>query len=105
MKDATTQLNEVDSLISIYEETVAGFEERLQEKMETLHITDDFIHMLSLKDDDEIEQMTLADIKMWLTQTGCNQDCIQDAYYSLPDTEKMSSFSEFAIKFLCKRAI
>ena len=100
MKDATTQLNEVDSLINIYEETVAGFEERLQEKMETLHITDDFIHMLSLKDDDEIEQMTLADIKMWLTQTGCNQDCIQDAYYSLPDTEKMSSFSEFAIKFL-----
>lgn len=100
MNDATKQLNEVDSLINIYEETVAGFEERLQEKMETLQITDDFIHMLSLKDDDEIEALSLADIKMWLTQTGCNQDCIQDAYYGLPDTEKMSSFSEFAIKFL-----
>ncbi len=100
MNDATKQLNEVDSLITIYEETVEGFEERLQEKMETLQITDDFIHMLSLKDDDEIEALSLADIKMWLTQTGCNQDCIQDAYYGLPDTEKMSSFSEFAIKFL-----
>lgn len=100
MNDTTKQLNEVDSLISIYEETVKGFEERLQEKMNTLFITEDFIHMLSLKDDDEIEKLTLADIKMWLTQTGCNQDCIQDAYYGLPDNEKMASFSEFAIKFL-----
>ena len=90
MNDTTKQLNEVDSLINIYEETVKGFEERLQEKMNTLFITEDFIHMLSLKDDDEIEKLTLADIKMWLTQTGCNQDCIQDAYYELPDTEKMS---------------
>lgn len=100
MRDTSKQLNELDDLIELYEQTINGQREMLLNDLEEDGFTEKLADTLTETLDDDIRKFGLSDINDLLVKTGCSDTALKEAYYY--EKDKSVSFLEFAIDILLK---
>lgn len=100
MRNTSSQLAEMDSLIKIYEDTINDVKSTFFSNLEKIGCTKLLADSLIYKSKNDIENLSLSEIDELITKTGCDPDFLKTTYYHSND--KSLSFIDFSIETLLK---
>lgn len=100
MHDTSTQLQEIDNLIDIFEKTIYEDQMNFKNNMEESGLSIKLAEYLITIPDEDIKSMDLKQIDSILIENGCSTDTIKSEYFHTGD--RTLPFLDFSIDILLK---
>lgn len=100
MRNTSSQLTEMDSLIKIYEDTINDVKSSFISNLEKIGCTQLLAENLIRRNEDHIKSLSLSEIDELIVKSGCDPDFLKTAYYHAND--KSLAFIDFSIDTLLK---
>ena len=93
-----TSMDELNSLIRTYKNTIDQYKESVYESYDNEGITEDLLKNIKYMEDSVIENLTIADINEMLEESGCDNTLFKNMHYHSAD--KSVPYIDFTISVI-----